>query len=109
MAGPGKSGVQGYVAGANKDRGCASEKEAKGEWSPVVQQLEPHYGIEKEDPTSCRNRGKVNSGESFPHCRIQGKATDGEDLAYLDDDVTQEEYLHLSPTNRGGFALCAEK
>jgi hypothetical protein len=43
------------------------------------------------------------------HCAIQGKASNAEDLAYLNDDIAEQEQLHFSGRSQPSIAKILSK
>lgn len=65
MAGPAKSGVEGDVAGSNEEHDCRTSEETYRQGCAVVEKLEAHHSVEKQDPGSGSYRGNMNSSKAL--------------------------------------------
>jgi len=94
--GPAKTRVERDVTRSDEKSGGGAEDQANAEGGAVVDELVAYGAVDHQNPDRGNDGGDLHRGERYPHRTFQRKPADGEDFTYLNDDVSNEEELHLS-------------
>lgn len=99
VSGPAEAGVESNKACSDSENEGRGDNDADRLWCSVIDELVSDYCVEHENPCGADDSCKVYAGKCQLNVAIDWELSLCEDLGDQDDDVAEEEYLHLPSSN----------